>query len=232
MEEQSVSDPDFDNITGLLYSSERRQHHYLRDSASPNKAKMKRPEVLRIVAAKMKVAVSTSLAPLKVDDSGAGERDRSEVMDVKKAGPSVPCCCPKHREVISTRRERLIERRRLTNGLELLVQLERLPTFAKGHVRTSTLITLMKRKLLEYFSNPPRAADATLPEQCVLAAQLSVREQKRVLYWRQRQELTRENFGGVLPVQFFHPLKFIDAFVDALEQLDRQRLDGSAFSRS
>jgi len=133
-------------------------------------------------------------------------------------------CCAKHAEVALKNREEYVAQRRIHHMLELRVQLARLPSAQSGFVTSSTLHAVAAHHLKAYHGMPQRSADPALVAQCVLASRLDLPDQRRTVLWVQREEAREENLLSVLPVTWHSPQRFIDAFVDLLESLDRERL--------
>ena len=133
-------------------------------------------------------------------------------------------CCAKHAETALQNREEYVALRRIHHMLELRVQLARLPSAQSGFVTSSTLQAVAAHHLKAYHGMPQRSADPSLVAQCVLASRLDLSDQRRTVLWVQREEAREENLLSVLPVTWHSPQRFIDAFVDLLEGLDRERL--------
>ena len=114
--------------------------------------------------------------------------------------------------------------RRVQNAIELRVQLGRLRSAQSGFVTSATLQAVAARYLKAYHGMPRRSADPSLVAQCVDASRLDLCAQRSAVTWVQSEEALQENLVSILPVVWHSPRLFIDAFVDLLEALDRERL--------
>lgn len=133
-------------------------------------------------------------------------------------------CCAKHAQVAMQNRQEYVAQRRIYHTMELRVQLARLPSAQSGFVTSSTLQAVTAHHLKAYHGMPQRSADPDLVSQCVHASRLDLPEQRKTVLWVQREEASEENLVSVLPVAWYSPQRFIDAFVDLLESLDIERL--------
>jgi hypothetical protein len=133
-------------------------------------------------------------------------------------------CCGKHYAQILKNREQFIAGRRLIRASQLQVLIDRLPSSRLGYVTSSTLEAIAAHHLRGYHGIPKRSEDPSLVTTCVHKCVLSLEEQRATVLWVRRREVAYENLLSVVPVRWYSPAKFVQHFVDLLEELDRERL--------
>jgi hypothetical protein len=133
-------------------------------------------------------------------------------------------CCGKHFAQILKNRELYIAGRRMLRANQLQVLIDRLPSSSLGYVTSGTLQAIAAHHLQGYHGIPKRSTDPSLVTACMHRCVLSLEEQRRTVLWVRRSEVSVENLLSVVPVRWYSPSKFVQHFVDLLEELDRERL--------
>jgi hypothetical protein len=259
--EDAESSPEFDEITGILYSSYQRRRagdaaaHTDKDVGATTQegthsetarastadgalspaARRSNPHTAALDAASggspsrvlRALRASASSASFSATTSGANLHNEGSPTRAVHPEYHQPTsfCCAKHAAAVLSNREAYIAQRKVQRALELRVLLDRIPTAICGYVTSHSLRAVAEMYLKSYHSLPPRADDPTLIMQSVEYCRLGLEEQRaRVLCVRPR-EVRDENLNSVLPVVWYCPTRFIEGFVDLLEQLDRERID-------